>query len=87
MGERPAMTLELKPKRGGFMRPFGCGWFVREYLLGKGPYGSPKIDPEIGAPMPDIHFEYKSALHRAHARDTVEREEEKRIRKGNSAFT
>jgi hypothetical protein len=40
------MVVEpLKPKRGGFLRPFGCGWFIREYLLGNGPYGSPKIDP------------------------------------------
>jgi len=37
--------------------------------------------------MTDIHFEYKSALHRAHARDTVEREEEKRIKRGKSAYT
>ncbi len=37
--------------------------------------------------MTDIHFEYKSALHRAHARDAVEREEEKRIRRGKPAYT
>lgn len=37
--------------------------------------------------MTDIHFEYKSALHRAHARDAVEREEERRIRRGMPAFT
>lgn len=37
--------------------------------------------------MTDIHFEYKSALHRAHARDVVEREEERRIRRGQPAFT
>ena len=42
------MILPLRPKRGGFLRPFGCGWFIREYLLGKGPYGSLKIDPETG---------------------------------------
>jgi len=37
--------------------------------------------------MTDIHYEYKSALHRAHARDAVEREEEKRISRGSRAFT
>jgi hypothetical protein len=37
--------------------------------------------------MTDIHFEYKSALHRAHARDSVDMEEERRIRNGSSAFT
>ncbi len=35
----------------------------------------------------DIHFEYKSALHRAHARDAVERDEERRIRRGLHAYT
>lgn len=37
--------------------------------------------------MTDIHFEYKSALHRAYARDAVEREEEKRIARGLPAFS
>jgi len=37
--------------------------------------------------MTDIHYEYKSALHRAHARDAVEREEEGRIKRGLGAFT
>jgi len=37
--------------------------------------------------MTDIHFEYKSALYRAHARDTVEREEERRIRRDKPAYT
>ena len=79
--------MELKPITGGFIRPFGTAWFIIEFLKGNGPEDSKHIDPEIGAPMTDIHFEYKSALHRAHARDAVEREEEKRIRKGRSAFT
>ncbi len=34
-----------------------------------------------------IHFQYKSALRRAHARDRVEREEEQRIRRARGAFT
>jgi hypothetical protein len=79
--------MELRPSTGGFLRPFGTAWFVIEFLKGNGPEESKRIDPEVGAPMTDIHFEYKSALHRAHARDSVEREEEKRIRKGRSAFT
>ncbi len=37
--------------------------------------------------MVDILAEYKSALLRAFARDAVEREEEKRIKKGLVAFT
>ncbi len=37
--------------------------------------------------MTDIHTEYKEALHRARARDPVEREEEKRIKRGKPAYT
>ena len=79
--------MELKPTTGGFIRPFGTAWFIVEFLKGDGPEDSKHIDSEIGAPMTDIHFEYKSALHRAHARDVVEREEEKRIRNGGPAYT
>lgn len=61
------------PTRGGFLRPFGCGWFIREYLLGNGPEGSTKIDPKRGAPQADINFEYKEALARATARERAER--------------
>lgn len=44
------MVVELlRPARGGFLRPFGCGWFIRELLLGNAPYGSPVIDPDVGA--------------------------------------
>ena len=67
------MTLELKPKRGGFVRPFGCGWFIREFLLGNGPEGSTIIDLKRGAPQVDINFEYKEALVRATARDRTDR--------------
>jgi len=65
--------LELRPNRGGFLRPFGCGWFIREYLLGNGPEGSRVIDPERGAAQADINFEYKEALARATARERAER--------------
>jgi hypothetical protein len=75
------MTLLLKPKRGGFLRPFGCGWFIREYLLGKGPYGSPKIDPAIGAPQAVIFHYYKLALMKATAFDRAIKFEEKKARR------
>lgn len=81
------MVTKLRPGLGGFLRPFGTAWFIIEFLKGNAPQGSKRIDPDIGAPMTDIHFEYKSALHRAHARDAVEREEERRIRRGQSAYT
>jgi len=80
------MTLLLKPKRGGFLRPFGCGWFIREYLLGKGPYGSSKIGPETGAPQADIFREYKLALMKVTALDRATRLEERRARRGNRAL-
>ena len=44
------MVELLRPIQGGFLRPFGCGWFIREFLLGHGPEGRPKIDPNRGAP-------------------------------------
>ena len=63
------MTLALKPKRGGFLRPFGCGEFIRKFLLGHGPNGSSVIDPCVGAPQADIFHHYKMALMRATALD------------------
>jgi len=75
------MTLALKPKRGGFLRPFGCGWFVREFLLGYGPYGSARINPEAGAPQADIFHHYKMALMRATALDRATKAEEKKARR------
>jgi hypothetical protein len=81
------MVLEpLKPKRGGFLRPFGCGWFIRESLMGSGPYGSPKIDPDIGAPQADIFYQYKMALIRTTAVDRATRLEEKRAKKEKRAI-
>ena len=74
------MILPLRPARGGFLRPFGCGWFIREFLCGNGPNGSPRIDPDVGAPQSDIFFYYKNALLRAIAVDRATREEERRAR-------
>jgi hypothetical protein len=71
----------LKPKRGGFLRPFGCGSFIRDYLLGNGPYGSPAIDPDIGACQADIFHHYKMALIRATAADRAILREEKLARR------
>ena len=75
------MVELLKPARGGFLRPFGCGWFIREFLLGHGPNGSPGIDPDVGAPQADIFYHYKMALMRATALDRAVRTEEKRARR------
>ena len=79
--------MELRPTIGGFLRPFGAAWFVMEFLKGNGPGSSRKIDSAEGSTMTDIHSEYKLALLRAHARDTVERAEERRIKHGKPAFT
>jgi hypothetical protein len=75
------MTLLLKPKRGGFLRPFGCGWFIREFLLGHGPYGASVIDPETGAPQADICYYYKQSLRQVTALDRATRLEERKARK------
>ena len=61
--------MDLRPNRGGFLRPFGCGWFIREFLLGNGPEGAPAIDPDTGAPQADIFRYYKQALFRKYAED------------------
>jgi len=71
----------LRPARGGFLRPFGCGWFIKELLLGNAPYGSPMIDPDVGAPQADIFHGYKIALLRATAVDRATKTEEKRARR------
>jgi len=75
------MTLPLRPQRGGFLRPFGCGWFIREFLLGKGPNGSLRIDPDVGSPQAVIFHHYKLSLMKAMALDRAIRLEEKRARK------
>jgi len=71
----------LRPARGGFLRPFGCGWFIREFLLGHGPNGSPKINPAIGACQADIFYHYKTALLKANAVDRASRREERQARR------
>ncbi len=75
------MTLPLKPKRGGFLRPFGCGWFIREFLSGNSPSDSAVIDPDAGACQADIFYHYKNALRRTTAMDRATRAEEKRAKR------
>ena len=72
-GRKGSSQMDLRPDRGGFLRPFGCGWFIHQFLLGKGPEGSRVIDPERGAAQADINYEYKEALARATARERTER--------------
>jgi hypothetical protein len=81
------MVEPLMPQRGGFIKPFGCGWFIKEYLLGHGPEGSPKIDPKKGACQTDIFHFYKIALHKAYAEDVVDFENEQRLIRGKPVYT
>jgi len=71
----------LKPTRGGFLRAFGCGKFIREFLMGHAPYGSPMVDPEVGACQSDTFYEYKTALLKVTAIDRATRVEEKKARR------
>jgi len=73
-----SIELLIKPRRGGFLRPFGCGWFIREFLSGNAPYNSPAINPEEGSPQAEIFFHYKHALMKETATDKAIRFEEKR---------
>jgi len=75
------MVITLRPNRGGFIRAFGLGWFIREFLLGRGPEGSPAIDPEKGAPQADIFYHYKLALFKSYAEDAAVRKEEEEARR------
>lgn len=76
----------LRPTKGGFLRPFGCGWFIREFLLGHSPNGSPIINPDVGAPQADIFYNYKTTLLRATALDRATRWEEKQARREKRAI-
>ena len=80
-------TLPMRPGKGGFLRPFGCGWFIREFLLGHAPEGSPTIDPEIGACQTDIFYHYKLALHKAYAEDAAAYENEQKVRQSRPIYT
>ena len=69
------------------MRPFGCAWFIREFLLGHGPESAPAIDPDTGACQEDMFYHYKLALHRACAEDATAWENDERVRKGKPIYT
>ncbi len=75
------MVLKLKPRRGGFLRPFGLGWFIKEFLLGNAPYGSSAINSSTGAPQADIFSNYKKALIRETAMDRAVRAEERKAKR------
>lgn len=75
------MVLKLKPRRGGFLRPFGLGWFIKEFLSGRAPYGSSAINPSTGAPQADIFSNYKKALIRETAMDRAVRAEERKAKR------
>jgi hypothetical protein len=77
----------LRPIKGGFLRPFGCGWFIREFLFGHGPEGRPKIDPNRGACQADIFYHYKTALLKAIALDRAIRQEERQARRQRRAIS
>lgn len=79
--------VTLRPQRGGFLRPFGCGWFIREFLLGHGPQGSITIDPAVGSWQEEIFYYYKIALHKAYAEDAVAWENDERIRNSKDGYT
>jgi hypothetical protein len=81
------MVEALRPARGGFLRSFGCGQFIRKFLSGEGPNGSPRIDPGEGAPQADIFYHYKTALLDAIALDRATREEERRARREKRAIS
>lgn len=82
------MVTGVKPARGGFLRPFGCGFFIRDFLAGRGPeYGAPAINPAKGAACEDIFYHYKLALHRAYAEDATAWENDERIRAGKPLYT
>jgi len=67
------MVEPLRPVKGGFLRPFGCGWFIREYLAGNGPAGSNKIDPTLGDTQSDICYQYKEGIARTTAQTRAEK--------------
>jgi hypothetical protein len=71
----------LRPARGGLLKPFGCGWFIREFLLGNGPHNSPAIKPEVGSPQADIFYQYKQALRRVTTEDKATRQEERNAKR------
>ncbi|MDP2659682.1 MAG: hypothetical protein Q8R28_03015, partial [Dehalococcoidia bacterium] len=76
------MTLDLKPRNGGFSRAFGAAQFILDFLRGQGPrYGADAIEPAAGAPQTDIHSAYKTALARVAAEERAAIREERDARR------
>ena len=80
------MVELLKPGRGGFLRPFGCGRFIKGLLLGNGPYGSPHIDPATGALQADIFYRYMPSFLRAIAQAMATTEDKREARHVRRCF-
>jgi hypothetical protein len=72
--------LPLRPSRGGFLRPFGCGIFIRDFLMGEAPFGSPSIDPGTGAPQADVFHYYKTDRLEYTAMERAARQEERQAK-------
>ena len=62
--------------------PFGTGVFIRDFLLGSGPFGTAVINSDTGAPQADIHFAFKQAVQQVLGEDVVAQVNEQRIRQG-----
>lgn len=77
------MTSLVRPSRGGFSG-IACAVFIRDFLAGKGPHGSPVMDPEKGSTQADIKSAYRDAVMRVMARDNAEREISKRTLAGET---
>jgi hypothetical protein len=80
------MVLPLRPKRGGFLRPFHTGHFIKDFLMGNAPFGSPPIHPDIGAPQCDIFYFYKQARLRFTAIEKAVRQEERLAKREKRAI-
>ena len=78
--------MELSPNRGGFLLPFGCGWFAGSFYWDTVPGGSVRIDPSRGSVQADIFYHYKLALHRAYAEDATAWENDRRIAEGKEPY-
>jgi hypothetical protein len=79
--------LPLRPSRGGFLRPFHTGQFIKDFLMGHGPSGSPIIDAGIGACQSDIFHSYKMARLEFTAMDRATRQEERQAKQQKRAIS
>jgi len=67
------VAVAIGPEQGGFLGPFGCSWFIREFLMGYSPEGAGVINHEREATQTDINYAYKEALDKATTRERAER--------------